>query len=138
MEEKEEIPKTAKKFYDKLVALNTNKKLKINKKFSKIYYDFISVRKDEHPPYRVSPTEDFKSQDLKNKVMAYLIASIKEINDRKKKYFIFIGECSNCGNKLIYTGGFSRTRSLRGLMHGMFCLNCGKSFLWRPNLIEVI
>lgn len=116
MKEKTEFPKSAKEFYDNLVARNKLNTVKITKEAVEKLYIFLL---------------DAQTRELtKNKHLA-IYGGIEYHNDKdedeRKNAILFLGKCPNCNNFLSDTGG-SSSRRPSGIKYGRYCLSCGKIY----------
>lgn len=113
MEEKIEFPKSAKEFYDQLVARNKLNDIKITKKAVEKLYEFLLEIKEER-----------NYLDIYGSVSWW---NSKDNLDRKGASQI-CGTCPNCGNHLSWTGGKCLSRTMSIYQEGVYCLNCGKIY----------
>jgi len=113
MEEKYKFPKSAKEFYNNLIARNKLNDMKITMKAVEKLYQFL-----------------LKVKENNNYLNAY--ASVKYGNseddlDRKTQHQLD-GICPNCGNGLSSTGGKGLSKKMSIYENGVYCLNCGKIY----------
>lgn len=113
MEEKQDFPKSAKEFYDNLIALNKLNDMKITMEAVEKLYKFLLEVKEDNKHLEIYSSVEYGNSE--NKL------------DRKTQHRLD-GTCPNCGNGLSSTGGTCLSKKMSIYENGAYCLNCGKIY----------